>query len=51
MKLADSFLQIFDKTKAFVSADSSSTHWIITEKNSDAGIKRLFVDMNKAEYI
>jgi len=51
MKLADSFLQIFDKTKAFVSADSSSTHWIITEKNSDAGIKRLFVDMNKAEYV
>ena len=51
MKLADSFLQIFDKAKGCISADTSSSVWVVTETERKAGIKRLNVDMNKAEYI
>ena len=51
MKLADSFLQIFDKTNTSISAKSPDLVWCVVETAPDAGIKRLFVDMNKADYV
>lgn len=51
MKTADSFLQIFDKTRGCISADTSSSVWAVTETERKAGIKRFLIDMNKAEYV
>lgn len=51
MRIADSFLQIFDKTNTYISAKSPAPIWTITETNPRAGIKRLVVDINGADYV
>lgn len=51
MRIADSFLQIFDKTNTNISAKSPVPVWTVVETKSSAKIKRLIIDINGAEYV
>lgn len=50
MKIADSFLQIFDKTKHHISSSSPEILWTIKEVSCDASIKKLHVKIGGLDF-
>ncbi len=50
MRIADSFLQIFDLTRKNISYCSPSKIWTVTENTPNAGIKNLHINMGGLDF-
>lgn len=50
MKIADSFFNIFDLTKNCISSSSPNATWTVTEGSCDASIKKLNINIGKADF-